>query len=267
VVKPSVLILIPARFASVRLPGKPLIDLCGRSLIARVADIAKACADELEKKQIQAQWAVVCDHRKVEEHCQSLGLSVVRVDDDVPSGSERLYRAYQRYFAEQSFSLILNIQGDEPLLKVADLVNLVSEHLSAPEREMMTLVHPFALSSGLDSISTNPNRVKVAFSEESGQCLYFSRAPIPFVREERDRTQGRGHLHIGVYSYQPRALEKFCKAPEGRLERLERLEQLRAMELGMRLYARVIDYEPQGVDTPEDKALVEGVLRGEDRLK
>lgn len=255
----AVLILIPARYHSQRLPGKPLLALAGRSLIEWVAQTGREVQKLLMDRGFKAEYAVVTDHGDIELHCQQKGISCVRVDDEVPSGSERIRLAYQRYFSDSLWDFILNFQGDEPLLKAPDLVSLVLAHLKQEDCEMMTLVHRV---TGKSESYTNPNRVKVAFSEQTKQCLYFSRSPIPYRREDQEGSFDY-YLHIGVYCYRTKSLERFCEAPPSPLEERERLEQLRALEMGMKIMAELIEDEPRGVDTPEDAKLVEGVLRGQ----
>lgn len=256
--KPSILLLIPARFHSTRLPGKPLVMIEGKSLIQRVLAQAEQCALALRDSGTLVELAVVTDHEKVEAHLRELGQPVVRVDDDVPSGSERLFLAYQRFYKDRNPDFILNIQGDEPLLKPETLTALVNLHQSHNDWEVATLVLPKPSS---DPEFHNPNRVKVAFSRVSGQCFYFSRASIPYARDG-DHPGLEWFQHIGVYCYRPEALARFCQSPPTALEQVEKLEQLRGLELGLRYGAMTIDYEPLGVDTPEDLAKVEGVLRG-----
>lgn len=257
--EPSILFLIPARFQSTRLPGKPLILLAGRVLVDWVVLRTREAIKLLGEHNIHAEFAVVTDHDGIENKMLELGHRVVRVDDDVPSGSERIQLAYQRFFQDRAIDLIVNVQGDEPLIDPKTLVELVQAHLKQREVfSIMTMVVPRPRS---ESDFANPNRVKVAYVARTQRCLYFSRAQIPFDREG-SRLDTPWYYHVGVYSYRPQALVEFCQLNMGELEDLEKLEQLRALENGMQIGAIAIEKAPHGVDTPEDRQQVEGVLRG-----
>jgi len=245
-----VIILIPARYASSRFPGKPLVSISGKTMIQRVwENCQKTIIDGFE---IEAH--VVTDDDRIEEHVKSFGGNVCRVDDDVPSGSERISLALQRHFSDKEWSLVVNVQGDEPLLKSALLERLIKFHLKS-DFEIATVVRPYE-SRGDDFYDAN--KVKVVFDKSSGHCHYFSRSPIPFDRDEESNPGW--HLHIGIYSYRPKSLKEFSAASEGELEKLERLEQLRALGLGMRLGAIESQELLIGVDVPDDIKKLEGVL-------
>lgn len=242
-----VVILIPARFASSRFPGKPLVAILGKSMIQRVFTNCKMSG---------FPTYVVTDHDEIEEHVKSFGGNVLRVDDDVPSGSERIALAYERFLKKDNPELVINVQGDEPLLGGAILKDLADFHLKSS----------FSIATLLRERSTkeedfkNPNVVKAVYSPVSKQCLYFSRQSLPY-----DRDGGRDYSwyhHIGVYSYRPEALSAFVKLPLARLEDLEKLEQLRALENQMTLGAILTKEKLIGVDVPDDVKKVEGALRG-----
>jgi 3-deoxy-manno-octulosonate cytidylyltransferase (CMP-KDO synthetase) len=184
------------------------------------------------------------------------------VKDDVPSGSERINLAYQRYFADGGYDLIINVQGDEPLLPGTEISRLASFHLNKGFNIATVVREKRDLTS--DSFN-DPNHVKVIYSKESSKCHYFSRAPIPFKRkrDQNDKDE-KWFLHIGIYSYRPKALSSFCSSKRSRYESLEELEQLRALELGMSIGAIESDCNLMGVDLPEDIKKIEGVLSGED---
>ena len=250
--KKSVLILIPARFASTRFPGKPLALIAGQSMISRVLENCKSASHPT----ITFESFVVTDSDEVETHVKS---NVVRVDDDVISGTLRIELAYSRFFKDKNYDLVINVQGDEPLLDGSDLVRLAEFHLASPF-EIATLVKKQA---GFDSVFHDSNKVKVAMSETTGKAFYFSRASIPFKRDSGvDLSGDYWFLHIGVYSYRPEALSSFAKAPVSRLEDLEKLEQLRALEMGLTIGALETKSTVMGVDHPEDIKKVEEVLRG-----
>ncbi len=242
----SPVILIPARFQSTRFPGKPLVSIAGKSMIERVYENCSSSG---------FKTAVVTDHDEIESAVRGFGGMVLRVDDDVPSGSERIALAYERYFSQTPASLIINVQGDEPLLKGETLKALAHFHLQS-EFDIATLIR--ARGTGEEDFK-NPNVVKAAWSVASGQCLYFSRQSIPFDRD------GQGNIpwyqHIGVYSYRPMVLSQFVKLPQSSLESAEKLEQLRALENRFTLGAVLTSEKLIGVDVPLDVMKVEGALR------
>lgn len=241
----SVVVLIPARFGSSRFPGKPLALIAGRSMIERVYSNCKASG---------YKTAVVTDNDEIEKHVLAFGGTVLRVDDDVPSGSERIALAYQRFLTNEKADLVINVQGDEPLLKGDVLKELAEFHLKS-SYPITTLLRARRVS---EEDFKNPNVVKAVWAEKTGQCLYFSRQSLPY-----DRDGGKNHSwyqHIGVYSYRPSALLAFVKLPMSPLEDLEKLEQLRALENGYSLGAVLTTQKLMGVDVPEDIKKVEGAL-------
>jgi len=253
--KKRVLILIPARFASTRFPGKPLALIDGISMIQRVL---QNCS-QAQAPGFEFESFVVTDDQKVEEHVKTFSPKVVRVDDEVISGTLRIQLAYERFFSEKSFDLVINVQGDEPLLDASDLVALAQFHLKS-KFEIATLVKK---QMGFEGDFLDSNKVKVVMSEESGKAFYFSRAPIPFKRDkDLDVAFDYWFLHIGVYSYLPSALLQFSKNKETRLENLEKLEQLRALEMGFTIGAQQTESVVVGVDHPLDIKKVEEVLNG-----
>lgn len=238
-------VLIPARYGSSRFPGKPLAVIKGKSMVERVYFNCLSSGFEC---------AVVTDNDEIEDAVKAFGGKVLRVDDDVPSGSERIALAYVRFMEKHQPSLVINVQGDEPMLKGEVLRDLARFHLSSPF-DIATLLRE--RRSGEEDFR-NPNVVKAVWSRDSGQCLYFSRQSLPF-----DRDGGRDfawHHHIGVYSYRPEALLSFVKLPVARLEDLEKLEQLRALENKMSIGAILTDQKLIGVDVPGDIKKVEGAL-------
>jgi 3-deoxy-manno-octulosonate cytidylyltransferase (CMP-KDO synthetase) len=242
----SVVVLIPARFGSSRFPGKPLALIAGRSMIDRVYSNCKTSG---------FKTAVVTDNDEIEKHVLAFGGTVLRVDDDVPSGSERIALAYQRFLTDEKADLVINVQGDEPLLKGDVLKELAEFHLKS-SYPIATLLRERKVS---EEDFKNPNVVKAVWAEKSGQCLYFSRQSLPY-----DRDGGKDYSwyqHIGVYSYRPEALLAFVKLPMSPLEDLEKLEQLRALENGYSIGAVLTSQKLMGVDVPEDIIKVEGALK------
>jgi len=196
----------------------------------------------------------VNDHHEIETHIKNFGGNVLRIDDDVPSGSERIALAYERFLKEENPEIIINVQGDEPLLQGRVLKELASFHL-ASEFQMATLLRERKTS---DEDFKNPNVVKAVYSSGSRQCLYFSRQSLPY-----DRDGGRiysWYQHIDVYSYRPHVLSAFVKLPLSKLEDLEKLEQLRALENRIYIVAILTDQKLIGVDVPTDIKKVEEAL-------
>lgn len=250
----SALLLIPARYGSARFPGKPLAKIAGQSMIQRVWERCDLAAKLAKSSSLELHPVVVTDDQRIEDHVLGFGGQVCRVDDDVSSGSERIKLAFQNYFGDRAWDFLVNVQGDEPLIAPESLVRLIRAH-QKHNYDIMTMVKP---QVGHQKDFQDPNRVKAVYSQVSSQCFYFSRAPIPYHPDSK--TPVEWALHVGVYSYRPKALDKFCQAQSSRLENLEKLEQLRALESGLTLGAIEIEDKLVGVDTPEDIKKVEGVL-------
>lgn len=238
------LILVPARFGSSRFPGKPLAKINNKTMIEYVLN---NCA------QSGFDYAIVTDNDEIEKKVQEVGGNVVRVDDDVTTGSERIALAFQRFFAKKTYERIINVQGDEPLLD-ANIIKSIAKAHSNSDFDIYTAVKKRSMS---EADFLNKNVVKCIKSETTGQCLYFSRCGVPSNQTDDD---ANWFQHIGLYSYRPAALMNFVSLKESYYERLERLEQLRALENGMTIGALEIDINLIGVDTPEDIKKVEGVL-------
>ncbi len=251
--KQKVLVLIPARYASTRFPGKPLAKIAGQSMIHRVFHNCSQANSAQGESSIQFDIVVVTDSQKIEGHVRDFGGQVIRVDDDVPSGTERVYLGWKRWGEGKEYKLIVNVQGDEPLFKGRDLRCLVEFHLGS-NFDIGTMV-----SRRTDLMEwSDPNRVKVVWNAESGNCFYFSRARIPF--DQAGGKLAEWWLHIGVYSYRPKALSAFYHSSCGVYEKLEKLEQLRALESGLKIGACEIERTLVGVDVPEDIQKVEECL-------
>ncbi len=244
----NALILIPARYGSSRFPGKPLAKILDRPMIQHVIENCQSSGFDC---------AVVTDDERIEKPLKEKGLPCVRVDDAVSTGSERIALAYERFFSKKSYDFIVNVQGDEPLLKANTLKELVDYH-GKSGFEIATAVKA---RNSTEEDFKNPNIVKCIYSEKDGKCLYFTRASAPHFR---DNSIGQWHQHIGLYSYRTPALRSFVKLKESRLEKAEKLEQLRAMENGMTLGAIIVNETLIGVDTPEDIHRIEGVLSGKE---
>ena len=237
-------IVIPARFASSRLPGKPLLEIHGRPMILRVVDQAKKVAgfDDL---------CVATDDERIAEVCRAEGVDVVITSADHPSGTDRLSEV-ARIKGWASEDIIVNVQGDEPLLP-AQLVQQVAQLLeSQPESSMSTLCEPI---HSLDEFHRD-SIVKVVMSKYN-QALYFSRATIPYDRDgakqEVQQLHHQAYRHLGLYAYRVNLLQEYVSWDMGVLEKLESLEQLRVLENGHRIAIAVAEANlPPGVDTQAD---------------
>ncbi len=247
------LVLIPARYASSRFPGKPLAKLAGKSVIQRVYENCAQAPDP------HFQVCVVTDDQRIEDEVKRFGGQVRRVDDQVPSGSERIMLCLERHFAQEKWDLVINVQGDEPLVTRADLEKVAKAHIESGF-DIFTVVRE---RIGETQDFKDPNKVKAIYSKESHRCLYFSRSPVPYARERAgDLGPVPWYLHVGIYSYRPEALRRFGRAPASHYEGVEQLEQLRALEMGLTIGAVSLNKEFHGVDVPADLAKLEGVLNG-----
>ncbi len=238
----QVVAVIPARYQSSRFPGKPLVPLAGKPMIQWVYERAAAA-------RTVNRVLVATDDERILKAVEAFGGQAVMTAADHPSGTDRIAEAVQGIEA----GLILNIQGDEPLLPPEIIDRLVAAMQDA-QAEMGTVAVPFPAES--DDF-TNPNTVKVVL-DNRGQALYFSRAPIPC---QRDKGQQRQALkHWGLYAYRRDFLNQFIKWPQGVLEECEKLEQLRALENGARILVIQSDQLCPDVNVPEDVAKVEAIL-------
>ena len=231
----ELLILIPARLASARLPGKPLADIAGEPMIVHVMRRAQEAA--------LGPVAVATDAREITEAVEKAGGRAVMTRADHISGSDRVFEALATLDPHGRARVVVNLQGDLPTLSPQDL-RAVLEPLADPAVDIATLAAEIKHAAE----QTNPNVVKLVGSPVSPRrlrALYFTRATAP---------SGEGPLyhHIGLYAYRRAALQRFVELPPSALELREKLEQLRALEAGMRIDAAIVDSVPLGVDTPEE---------------
>jgi len=240
------LILIPARMASTRLPGKPLADIHGKAMICHVLDRAN---------EADIGKPVVCtDSTAVFDTVKAYGGEAVMTRADHPSGSDRIHEAMQILDPDADARYIINVQGDLPTIAPA-LIRASFEPLQTGQADIATL----AVEIADEEERTNPNVVKAIgtpIAHKTLRALYFTRATAPY---------GDGPLyhHIGLYAYRRQALEKFVSLPPSPLEEREKLEQLRALENGMRIDIKLVDMAPLGVDTPQDLEKARALLAPE----
>lgn len=246
-------VLIPARLASTRLPGKPLIDIAGTPMVVRVAQRAM--------KSRATSVVVAGDNVEIIEKCANFGVQAVLTDIDHHSGSDRLAQACDLLDLPDD-ALVVNVQGDEPLID-PELINAVASLLQTrTDCDISTAAH--AIESLDDFL--NPNIVKVVLDAKN-TALYFSRAPLPYSRDVPAPNWWQGTTaapplrHVGIYGYRVKFLRQFPKLPQAPIEQLEALEQLRALWHGHRIAVHVSNQEPgMGVDTPQDLARVLKIL-------
>src|SRR5499426_4521047 len=240
----DVLILIPARMASTRLPGKPLADICGQPMIVHVMRRAQAAG--------VGPVAVATDSEAIAACVEKAGGRAVMTRADHVSGSDRIFEALQAADPEGRADVIVNVQGDLPTLAPADIAAAIGP-LADPAVDIATLA---AEISRADE-RTNPNVVKLVgtpVGERRLRALYFTRAAAP---------AGEGPLyhHIGLYAFRRAALARFVALPPSPLEQRAKLEQLRALESGMRIDATIVDSVPLGVDTAAELERARALLR------
>ena len=244
-------VVIPARYGSTRLPGKPLVDIAGRPMIVRVAERALASA--------ASSVVVATDDNRVVDAVAGCGATAVLTRDDHPSGSDRVMEVAERQGWPDD-EIVVNVQGDEPLIPPA-VIDQVAELLADGPCRVATLSEPIARSED----AFDPNIVKVV-ANRAGRALYFSRAPIPWSRD--GFAQGAPaqlgdawRRHIGIYAYRVDALRSFIACPPSGIEKIEALEQLRLLDHGHDIVvAAAVAPVPGGVDTPADVERVRAVL-------
>lgn len=234
--------IIPARYASTRFPGKPLVEIAGVPMIQRVYERTR------EARSVSAVY-VATDDDRIADACAKFGADVLMTRADHPTGTDRLAEAASALAAD----VVVNVQGDEPLAEPFVVDAAVDALLESPETVMSTVVHAMEADAAED-----PNRVKVVLDQQ-GFALYFSRSVIPYPRAKAIDPHWQ---HVGLYAYRRDFLLEFVDLPRTPAERAEELEQLRALEHGYRIRCAVVDgWSSTPVDVPEDVARVEALLR------
>jgi len=252
------LAVLPSRFASSRFPGKPLALIAGKPMIQWVWEATQG-APGVDRV------VVATDDERIRSAVQGFHGEVVMTDPNLPSGTDRVGAAMESL--DETFDVVLNIQGDEPAIHPETIAAVVSLMERYPDLPMGTAACPFSSAEEL----FNPNAVKVV-TDDRARALYFSRNPIPYLRNSSNfaldfrpwmspEQLKRFKRHLGIYAYRPEALRVFMQLPPHPLEQLEMLEQLRALGSGMAIGVADSKYPSLGVDTPEDVPLVEAVLK------
>ncbi len=234
--------IIPARYASTRFPGKPLADINGKTMIQKVYEQVAKALDHVY---------VATDDKRIEEVVKNFGGNVVMTSSNHQSGTDRIAEA-ANYIADQlnlHFDVVINIQGDEPFIQ-PEQINLLKSCFSNPSTQIATLIKKITNSDEI----FDPNKVKVVTAKDN-RAIYFSRSPIPFVRDENHEEWKNKHeffKHIGMYAYRLDALMEVTKLEQSSLELTESLEQLRWIESGYWIQTEITEHESIGIDTPED---------------
>jgi len=242
----EVLGIIPARYASTRFPGKPLININGKTMIKRVYEQAKSAG--------LAEVLVATDDERILAHVQAFGGKAVMTAAHHQSGTDRCFEAYKLH--DKPFEYIINIQGDEPFIR-PEQINLVAACFAHPGTQLATLIKKITTAEEL----FNVNAPKVVINN-AREALYFSRSPIPFCRNVPNDIWHQQHTyykHIGIYGYRADILEQITQLPPSPLELAESLEQLRWLENGFRITTAVTEFETIGIDTLEDLLKVQQI--------
>jgi 3-deoxy-manno-octulosonate cytidylyltransferase (CMP-KDO synthetase) len=227
------LIVIPARYESTRLPGKPLLEVAGKPLIRLVYERAS-------ESRLQDGVIVATDDERILNAVRAFGGDAVMTGASCKSGTDRVFEA----IGQREADIIINLQGDEPFMR-PDMADLLFSVMEKEDLDMATLCSPIAD----DREYHDPNTVKVVL-DRHGFALYFSRSPIPHLRN----TDAKALLykHIGIYGFRRDFLERFVRMPRSRLEEIESLEQLRVLENGFKIRVLTTHYDGFGIDTPAD---------------
>jgi 3-deoxy-manno-octulosonate cytidylyltransferase (CMP-KDO synthetase) len=238
--------IIPARYASTRLPGKPLLARTGKPLIQHVVEAVR------QARRI-GRVIVATDDERIRAAVEAFGGQAVMTRADHRSGSDRLAEA-AAILGLGDDEIVVNVQGDEPEIPAAAIDRVVGL-VAGSQAPMATLVTPLSAEEACD-----PNRVKAVLGRD-GRALYFSRARIPF---DRDGAGGARYLlHLGIYAYRVAFLKRFTALPPTPAEQSEKLEQLRALEHGYAIVAAEVDYDGAGIDTPGDYAVFVARMAGQ----
>ncbi|MEA4852090.1 MAG: 3-deoxy-manno-octulosonate cytidylyltransferase [Paludibacter sp.] len=241
--------IIPARYASTRFPGKPLVDIGGKTMIQRVYDQVSKVLDDVY---------VATDDKRIFDKVRSFGGKVIMTSDAHRSGTDRCYEAFTKL--EDWFDVVINVQGDEPFIQ-PEQIEALKNCFADDETQIATLVKKITDKDGVE-VLFNPNSPKVVIDKQNN-ALYFSRSPIPYKRGSDEKNWMAEHdyyKHVGVYAYRSEVLSQIVQMPPSKLELAESLEQLRWLENGLKIKAGFTDVETVGIDTPEDLEKIKGMF-------
>ena len=241
----DVIIVIPARYGSTRLPGKPLVPIAGTSMIQRVYERAKL-------SKMATHVIVATDDDRIVKAVNAFGGEARMTRAEHRTGTERVAEVA----AHSNGQVFVNVQGDEPLLNPDVVDTAINALLQDPAAQIATVATPIKVPGDI----MDPNICKTVLDFDDN-ALYFSRAPIPWVRDEAGKVQVRHLKHLGLYVFQRDALLEYPTLPQGTLEKIEQLEQLRWLENGWKIRVAEVEHDSVSVDVPEDIARVESILQ------
>jgi len=247
--KPSVVAVIPARYASTRLPGKPLVPLAGKPMVQHVYERTKLASTV-------NRVIVATDDQRIIDAVRAFGGEARMTRADHRTGTERIAEVA----AHETGDVFVNVQGDEPLIDPAAIDTAVQALLEGEPAQIATVATPIRVTADI----MDPNIVKTVLDFDEN-ALYFSRAPIPWVRDTQHKVHVKYWKHLGLYVFQRDALLEYPTLPQGELERIEQLEQLRWLENGWKIRVAEVEHDAVSVDVPEDVVRVEKLMEEEKR--
>jgi len=242
---PQVVVVIPSRYAATRLPGKPLVNLAGKPMVQRVYEQAKLA-------QTVHRVLVATDDQRIVDAVLAFGGEARMTRSDHRTGTERIAEVA----AHEAGDVFVNVQGDEPLIDPVAVDTAVAALLEDPPAQIATVATPIRHVPDI----MDPNVVKTVLDFDSN-ALYFSRAPIPWVRDTPQKVHVKYWKHLGLYVFQRDALLEYPTLPQGELEKIEQLEQLRWLENGWKIRVAEVEHDAVSVDVPEDVTRVEKLLQ------
>lgn len=261
----KIAVIIPARYASTRFPGKPLTMIAGKTMLSRVVDIAQAACENLKHVTL----AVATEDARIEAHCKELGVECVMTSDNCKTGSDRVLEAAQHLGGD--FDFIVGLQGDAPFTPIEAPIRMIETFHGDPSIEVVTPVVQLRweeLDALRESKTITPFSGTTCVTDSKGKALWFSKNILPAIRKEETYRKKEEFSpvfqHIGLYGFRFDILKKFVSLPEGRYEALEGLEQLRLLENGISIQTVTLKVDAglaqAGVDSPEDVARAEKIL-------
>jgi 3-deoxy-manno-octulosonate cytidylyltransferase (CMP-KDO synthetase) len=242
---PKVIVVIPSRYASTRLPGKPLVQLAGKPMVQHVYERAK-------RAQTVHRVLVATDDQRIMDAVAAFGGEVRMTRCDHRTGTERIAEVA----VHEDGDVFVNVQGDEPLIDPVAIDTAVGALLEEPQAQISTVATPIRHAGDI----MDPNVVKTVLDFD-GNALYFSRAPIPWIRDTQQKVHVNYWKHLGLYVFQREALLEFPTLPQGALEKIEQLEQLRWLENGWKIRVAEVAHDAVSVDVPEDLTRVEKLMQ------
>ena len=244
-IDPKVIVVIPARYASTRLPGKPLVPLAGKPMVQHVYERAK-------RAQTVHRVLVATDDQRIMDAVTAFGGEARMTRSDHRTGTERIAEVA----VQEPGDVFVDVQGDEPLIDPMAIDTAVGALLEEPQAQISTVATPIRHAGDI----MDPNVVKTVLDFDDN-ALYFSRAPIPWIRDTQQKLHVKYWKHLGLYVFQGEALLEFPTLPQGELEKIEQLEQLRWLENGWKIRVAEVAHDAVSVDVPEDVARVEKLMQ------